>query len=337
MEKIKAWGISSPVKKYVRGVSFFIILLLLLCIANYVTLPRNNTKKSGIYNENAWGFYTEPKDSIDVLVIGNSDAYSAFSPLEIWNEFGITSYVSGQGNIMMAESYNAYLEAVKYQKPKLVIIETDSFFPNYDENEIMINTLADTVYNAVPLFKYHDRWKYVTLHDILNPPEYKWRSYSKGQYVSSKIDAYVPSKHKKEIEFDKTDIDPFISFYLDLLIKEVRNNDAEIMFVRFPCDKSYVPEKHDIIQKYADEYGIRFIDMDHNPEIAGIDWKKDTRDKGTHLNVYGARKVSKYMGNYMLDNFKLPDRRNDEELKKLWDEDYKTYLLVIDTMNKRLK
>ena len=43
------------------------------------------------------------------------------------------------------------------------------------------------------------------------------------------------------------------------------------------------------------------------------------------------------MGNYMLDNFKLPDRRNDVELKKLWDEDYKTYLHVIDTMNKRLK
>lgn len=336
MKEIKNKILGTGARKIIRGVLFFIILLVLLIIANYITLPRNNSKKSGIFNENAWGFYAEPENSIDVFVIGNSDAYSAFSPLEIWHEFGMTSYVSGQGNIMMAESYNAYLEAVKKQKPKLVILETDSFFPNFDDNEIMINTFADTIYNAVPLFKYHDRWKYVTFEDIINPPDYTWRSYSKGQYVSAKIQAYVPALHKKEIEFSDTDMDPFISFYLDLLVKEVRDNGAEILFVRFPCDKSYVPEQHDIIQRYADENGIKFLDFDHDNELVDINWKKDTRDKGVHLNVYGARKVSSYMGTYIRNNYDIPDRSDDKELKKLWDKDYKTYCGVIKKMENNI-
>ena len=86
MEKSKNTLLSCVVKSIV----FILILALLL-------LGKDNTKESGIINPNATGFYSEPQNSIDVVVVGNSDAYSGFSPMELWNSFGYTSYVSAEG------------------------------------------------------------------------------------------------------------------------------------------------------------------------------------------------------------------------------------------------
>ena len=47
----------------------------------------------------------------------------------------------------------------------------------------------------------------------------------------------------------------------------------------------------------------------------GLDWTHDTADGGDHLNIYGAEKVSKYIGNYLNDNYDIPDRRDDSDYK----------------------
>ena len=57
----------------------------------------------------------------------------------------------------------------------------------------------------------------------------------------------------------------------------------------------------------------------------GLNWLKDTRDKGTHLNVYGAKKVSKNIGKYLVDKYSLKDLRDDKELSELWEKDYEQY------------
>ena len=75
----------------IKGITFLLILALLLMGLSYVMAPKDNTKESGITNPNANGFYSEPENSIDIAVIGNSDAYSGFSPMELWNSFGYTS------------------------------------------------------------------------------------------------------------------------------------------------------------------------------------------------------------------------------------------------------
>ena len=42
-----------------------------------------------------------------------------------------------------------------------------------------------------------------------------------------------------------------------------------------------------------------------------MNWTEDTQDKGDHLNVYGAEKVTSYLGNYLEENYELEDHRND--------------------------
>ena len=57
----------------------------------------------------------------------------------------------------------------------------------------------------------------------------------------------------------------------------------------------------------------------------GIDWKQDSYDRGDHLNISGARKVTAYMEQYLSDNYDLPDRRNDDGWRE-WDDLAREYL-----------
>ena len=90
------------VKNLIRAVGFFTVLVFSVVSFSYILAPKDNTKEAGIVNPSAHGFYSEPKNTIDVAVIGNSDAYSGFSPMELWKNYGYTSYVSG---VCYAERY----------------------------------------------------------------------------------------------------------------------------------------------------------------------------------------------------------------------------------------
>ena len=109
------------VKNLIRAVSFFAVLVLSVVSFSYMLAPKDNTKEAGIVNPSAHGFYSEPKNTIDVAVIGNSDAYSGFSPMELWKNYGYTSYVSGEGRQTVAQAYVMLNDILKSHKPKVVI------------------------------------------------------------------------------------------------------------------------------------------------------------------------------------------------------------------------
>ena len=49
-------------------------------------------------------------------------------------------------------------------------------------------------------------------------------------------------------------------------------------------------------------HDIKYNDLNLIYKDLGIDFEKDTADGGDHLNIYGAKKVSKYLGDYLNDN-----------------------------------
>jgi hypothetical protein len=57
----------------------------------------------------------------------------------------------------------------------------------------------------------------------------------------------------------------------------------------------------------------------------GLDWSTDTYDAGLHLNVYGAEKWTLYLGNLLMTNHGVPDRRGDAELDALWEQRIHNY------------
>lgn len=320
MEKVKVYT-----KKFIRAIAFFLILAILLVMSGYMLMPKGNSKRDGILNPNARGFYAEPTNSIDVAIIGNSDAYSGFSPLELWHNYGITSYIGGEGRQRMSEAINILNEMLQFHKPKLVILETDMIFTYGDRTEEFTDTLDYAAQGALPVLRYHDRWKDTSVQEMFKQPEYKWISYTKGQFTSNAV-----KPCKKEEYMIKTDKVKPISFtvrtFLDQFVKICNDNDIQLLFVQVPSASSWKYEKHNAVQQYADSKGIPFIDYEIDRSQYGIDWKTDTRDKGNHLNTRGARKITMHLGKYLKENYDFfEDRRNDTELAKKWNADYEKY------------
>ena len=69
------------IKRIVSCVLFVAILLGLLQVSSLVFQPKSNDKASGIHYPRANGIFSEPKDSIDTVFIGDSEVYHSFIPL----------------------------------------------------------------------------------------------------------------------------------------------------------------------------------------------------------------------------------------------------------------
>ena len=52
-------------------------------------------------------------------------------------------------------------------------------------------------------------------------------------------------------------------------------------------------------------------------------------DEGTHLNYWGAEKVSLFLGKYLQEKYNLKDKRKDPEYQS-WNENYIKYKFEID-------
>ena len=77
------------IKRIVSCVLFVAILLGLLQVSSLIFQPKSNDKASGIHYPRANGIFSEPKDSIDTVFIGDSEVYHSFIPLNIWRDYGI--------------------------------------------------------------------------------------------------------------------------------------------------------------------------------------------------------------------------------------------------------
>ena len=49
-------------------------------------------------------YYKETTDH-DVIFVGDCEVYENFSPVELWNDYGITSYIRGNAQQLIWQSY----------------------------------------------------------------------------------------------------------------------------------------------------------------------------------------------------------------------------------------
>ena len=83
-----------------RVVCFFLGLVLLLhgaSIAVYAMECKNGKNCVG-RNSKVFGIRNEKENSIDVLVVGDSETYTSISPMQLYDETGITSWTKNRGD-----------------------------------------------------------------------------------------------------------------------------------------------------------------------------------------------------------------------------------------------
>ena len=308
-------------KSFFKGALFLLLLFFMVELYLYIMVPnKENYRKFGVYNVATYDLMSEKIDTVDVIFLGDSLVYSSISPMVIWNDYGYTSFDCSGPAQTVKNSYNYLKIAIKSQHPKIVFFEADVLFRNQDKKEFIVKDMKK-IENYVPLRTFHNNWKKLLSRESSNT---KWINVEKSYIYITKLTAMKKDNGNMN-ETSKLKTLPKSSLeYLEKIKKLCDDNNIKFVLIGNPSKISWNYSKVLTISRIAKDYDLEFIDMNtDNP--TNINWLMDTKDKGKHLNYKGAKKVSKYIGNYLKETNLLEDHRNDEKYKD-WHIAYQKYL-----------
>ena len=308
-------------KKLKRVILFLLVFAVLLwaCSAGIQIIVRNVSGSVSGRSRVFASVSAEKKNTIDVLVAGDSESYTSVSPMDLWDRAGIAAYDCGQPGQRIQETYYILKTVFRTQSPKLVLFETNTMFrdPGFLKNVQL--SLTEPLAYHFPVIKYHNAWK--ALFDGPGGPK---KSY-KGFEIRDKVVSYEGDEEYMKETKDKAQIPEVVRIYMEKIKRLCEKNGADLLLVSAPSPKNYNYKKHNSLEEYARENDLLYVDLNMKFRDIGIDWKMDSYDRGDHLNISGARKVTAYIGEYLADNYDLPDRRNDDGWRE-WDDLAREYL-----------
>lgn len=316
----------------IRGLGFTAGLLLLLLLASFVLMPKGNGEGSGFLYRDARGIIAEPENTIDVLFLGDSEVYSTVSPMQLWEEQGITSYDCSTGGQRLFDTLALLKTALENQKPDLVVLETNATFRKFSVGEVAYNKAGE----FLSVFTYHDRWKWFKPGELFQKKDFSWTSDLKGFRLNTEVQSASKKKYKnymKDSKDFKTMPEKNVS-YVDAIAKVCRDYGIQFMLFSTPSSMNWNMKKHNTIADLAEKRDLPYLDLNLLQEELGIDWTTDTKDKGDHLNLYGAQKVTAYLGKYLKNTYVLKDHREEKGYES-WDSCLKRYQRQIDVLEKR--
>ena len=297
------------IAKTLLGLAAFAMgLLVILYGLSFLFVPKNNTKDAGMEEIYANGIQGEPPNSIDVVVVGDSESYSSISPLHIWKTTGYTSYVCGSGRQYLSYSKTLLERAFETQSPKLAILETLCIYRQIPAKTVVM----DEVSRYLPILRYHDRWKVMTREDFSPTDGNSYTTPYKGYRHNNKVSGADTSNYMAQTE--KIASIPLVN---RLLVKQIQElceaNGAKLLLLSTPSTVNWNYQRHNGIQELADELDLEYIDLNTKPQEVPIDWSTDTYDRGDHLNYSGSRKVSQFLAKYLEGTQMFSDRRGDSK------------------------
>lgn len=284
-------------KNIIKSILFIVILLIMLISLSYVFLYEGD--KDGF---STIGIAGEKYNTIDFVVIGDSESYMSIAPIEIWKQYGYTGYVRGSAAQKLCKTYDLLKETLRNQQPKVVIIETNAIFRNYKISKLISTELS----SVFPLTEYHDRWKTWIDKDMIN----KLTSDSKGYYYSNEVKSVNGKGYMRRSKISEK-IPKKNMVYLNKIFNLCEKNNIKVILLSTPSVRNWNYEKHNSIQEIAQKNNIDYLDMNLSDDV-NINWTEDTKDRGDHLNYSGAKKVTMALGNYLEQLHILEDHRNDE-------------------------
>ena len=305
-------------KNVIKSVLFVSIFAVIVYIVTYFLIPGEDVSKYGVFKAGNYEILSEEKNSVDVIFLGDSLVYSSVSPMEIWNEYGYTTFNCAESAQLTSNAYKQLEVALEKQKPKVVMMESSVLFRD-PKNQDIFDKIVYEIKKYLPIISQHNNWKKYLSSDT----EYKWINYDKG-YKYIKI--VRPTRNNNRNYMNKKTLTKSIPEEnleaFDKIVELCKKNNIKLVLMSLPTQKTWNYDRHNTVKKYAEEKNVDFIDI--NLEDIGLDWSVDTRDKGSHVNSYGSKKVSKFIGKYLTDTNLVVDHRSDSKYK-LWNESYKLY------------
>lgn len=262
--------------------------------------------------------FSERENTLDILYVGHSGVMCGIAPMELYDKYGMTGYDCSQELLMPWEAYDTVVDVLKEQSPSVILLEIDMYF--YDHTKDLVNSNFKRLsLSLLPFRETHQFWR----TGFKRAP----RDCKKGYSISTTV---VPPR----LSTDKPKTDKVYkmhksherSFYK--LYELCRERGITLLMFKLPTLKYWNYEKHNCIQRFADEHGLPFLDMNYDDGAAraGVDYSKDLRDGIEHLNYYGAVKCTSALGEWINEYCTVPDRRGEY---KDWDDDLVEYKATI--------
>ena len=316
----------------------FLILLFLLYFTSNIFMRDDACERY----EN----FKKSKTDYDVLFFGSSHVLNAIFPMQLWNDYGITSYNLAWHGMTVIPSYWILQTSVSYHKPKIAVLDilginNDSkdisypyfhgFYDNFPISKTKISAINDLCYSHkmklefyVPFYSYHSRWqerhfisdlksriKWIlggySSHDVTKGAELRI-----GVKMNTTFDMSVNKYEGKEsvgIEYARK----FINY--------CRQNEIEPVFMFIPySEQKNLYEWRDALISILEKENVSFIDLTN--EI--VDFEIDQFDQNSHLNPSGAKKVTEVVGRKLVQNFSLNSHKSDVFFSS-WKQDYEDY------------
>lgn len=331
-------------KSAIKILAFLIVFVLLLEGMSITVF----SKKAATQYQNSFSkscsFTTEPKNSIDIALIGSSDLYSGFVPVELWDNYGYTSTVISTPKQTVQRSYTFLEELLKVQNPKLVVIETDMFYqgvPLEEKSQIEIDKpkhlssivsktkkiiklvstfpIGENLENHFTVFMFHDTWKTLKANQFRKLINRDSEITCEHGYNFNKIIYPINDNERMAPTNDAEAIPDENVLYIQKMLDACKQRDIRVMLIEMPSLTSWNYARYNTVKQLADSNGVDFIDLNlkDNFNTARINCDSDYRDNGNHLNYYGAVKATHFLGGIISDKHGdiLTDRRNDVQFK----------------------
>lgn len=296
--------------KIICSLLFVSIIFSSVVALTFFVRPKTNTKAAGYKHASAMQVTAEDKNTLDVLVLGDSLAYRSICPLRVWQKSGITSYVCGTPSQRLCYSEEFLRLTFENQSPKIVFVETNAIFRPTDVSHVLTNYLE----RNLSFFRFHNRWKKLSKNDIASAlsVNYSYKSDMKGYRFSRKARKTSTSGYMTYT----TDVET-IARLNEMLIKNInrlcKKNGARLVLYSAPSVENYDYARHNALTDLAEELGCEYIDMNLMRSEIPINWKYSSTDGGDHLNYVGAIKVSDYVAKYLTELGLFKDKRLDSE------------------------
>lgn len=337
-------------KFFVKTVAFLVLLGLILYPVQKV-MARKSLDRPWDMTNKVGGFYNE-EDRFEVMYFGPSHAYAAFSPLAIWEETGVKSYVLATQQQPMWATYTYVKEALKTQSPALVVVEfrmafsdqeyfaekdtipvsyayMDDLALSWDKVKLAGQSAPDWESRFGLLFNfmmYHSRWNDLHREDFIFRRD-EARDPYKGFVMLEPQEPLQPRPASETV----TQAVPLLEknqYWLEEIIKLCQEEGIELWLIKSPSNLE-LEEKAllNTVEETARRYNVPFHDF--NVDYADIGLDESMFFDAHHMDALGAGKFSRYFA-HILQSAR-PNLKTDSG-DPVWAADLEVYQRALEGM-----
>lgn len=343
-------------KKIITSVRFLSFFVVFLAIVTVIGIPLSYASRPELAHtrKNITGFYAEPDDTLDVVMIGTSGTFSAYCPMEAWDQFGFTSYNFCINVLAVNAIPYSITEIMKTQTPQVLVIDCYPFIAGQTTYNITSSEQNDggMRYN-MDAFRYSAN-RTALIRNTLPAGYHKFLYYFDlfKYFGSSKIDFSYADWEKHDVSkgynplswdavtLNRTDITQELPLseeldsYFNELLDDCANCDCRVLFVYYPYalitptrEIGYSGDEALEVVNYmgrkATERGFDFLNMAEYYAEIGINPARDYWGYG-HFNILGAEKITAFFGRYLSEQYGLTDKRANPGYQE-WQKDYREW------------